>query len=265
MSWVWLVAFYAFITVIFTWLWAIPFIWKKNLSKSWVAKAHALAAALMLAASFWLIYEWIQLESWDIMADITYFSQLYFGVSWSAWAVVLWILIGLIFIIFSDKIISRYNNLWIHHLKGADAKKVIMIIGIMTIHSFTEWVAVWVSFAPSEAFGIFIAIAIAVHNIPEWLAISTVLVPKWYTRLQAAWWSIFSSIPQLIMAIPAFLFVQYFAPILPIWLWFAAWAMIWMVVSELLPDALEWAPKSSIATIVTIWITWMVLFQQLVW
>jgi zinc transporter ZupT len=47
-------------------------------------------------------------------------------------------------------------------------------------------------------------------------------------------------------------------------LWFAAGAMIWMVVSELLPDAYAWAPKSTIATIITVWIAGMILFQGLI-
>jgi zinc transporter ZupT len=46
------------------------------------------------------------------------------------------------------------------------------------LHSFTEGVGVSVSFGDGEAFGLFISLAIAVHNIPEGLAISLVLVPR---------------------------------------------------------------------------------------
>ena len=259
------VALYSLVTALFTWLGALPFVWKKNFSKKRIAWANAVAASLMITASFGLIYEWMRLQEGELLVDVLYFQQTFLWVSWAIRWVVWWILLWLLFIVYCDKVLSKYDNISVHHLKWADAKKVLLIIWIMTLHSFTEGIAVWVSFWPSESFWIFIALAIALHNIPEWLAISTVLVPKWYTWWQAAWRSVFSSLPQVIMAVPAFLFVQQFAPFLPVGLWFAAWAMIWMAISELLPDALENWPKELMATIVTLWVTAMILFQQLIW
>jgi zinc transporter ZupT len=71
-----------------------------------------------------------------------------------------------------------------------------------------------------------IAIAIAVHNIPEGLAISLVLVPRGASVRSAAGWSIFSSLPQPLLAVPAYLFVEAFVGTLPAALGFAAGAMV---------------------------------------
>src|SRR4029450_3151839 len=124
-------------------------------------------------------------------------------------------------------------------LQGADALAALMIVGVMTVHSVTEGVGVGVSFGEGASFGVLIAVAIAVHNIPEGRAISLVLVPKGVSVLRAAGWSVFSSLPQPLMAVPAFLLVEWFRPLLPVGLGFAAGAMVWMVVAQLLPDAVR--------------------------
>ena len=121
-----------------------------------------------------------------------------------------------------------------------------------------------VSFGGGEAFGLFIRLALAVHNIPEGLAISLVLVPRGTGVGRVVIWSIFSSLPQPLMAVPAFLFVGLFEPLLPIGLGFAGGAMIWMVFSELVPDALEETNSSAAAVVVTLSVAAMVAFQYLI-
>ena len=57
----------------------------------------------------------------------------------------------------------------------------------------------------------------------------------------------FSSLPQPLLAVPAFLFVERFSAVLPAALGFAAGAMVWMVGASLLPQALAQASLRTVA------------------
>ncbi|SMO51722.1 ZIP family metal transporter [Fodinibius sediminis] len=238
------VFYYAMITAVATGLGALPFMIFKNLQHRWVGISNAIASGLMLAASFGLIYEGLNYDLW-----------------YTFWGII----IGLLFIIGSQRILDRYNGQFsIANISNADSTKMLLIVGIMTLHSFTEGVSVGVSFSGGLDLGLFITTAIAVHNIPEGLAISLVLIPRGASPLKAAWWSIFSSLPQPLMAVPAFIFVEIFRQYLPMGLGFAGGAMIWMVFSELIPDALEDSNSSTVATTVTIAVALMIVFQVLI-
>jgi zinc transporter, ZIP family len=108
----------------------------------------------------------------------------------------------------------------------------------MTVHSFAEGLGVGAAFGGGESLGLVTAIAIAVHNIPEGLATSLVLVPQGVGVLRAAGWSVFSSLPQPLVAVPAFLFVSFFDGLVPLGLGLAGGAMLWMVVAQVVPRRL---------------------------
>lgn len=236
------VLWYATLTAVATGLGALPFLVARSVSRYWLGLANALAAGLMLAASFNLVYE---------------------GLSYGVPRVVLGLLLGLLLVVGGRWLLGREDEEEMHvgQLRGAGAFKALLIVGVMTVHSFAEGVGVGVSFGNGEAFGSFISLAIAVHNVPEGLAISLVLVPQGVSVVRAAGWSIVSSLPQPLMAVPAFLFVETFEAVLPVGLGLAAGAMIWMAFAELVPDALEDAPAGHAGVAVTLAIVAMTAFQ----
>ncbi|MGB2956347.1 MAG: ZIP family metal transporter, partial [Anaerolineales bacterium] len=222
---IWTILLASGLTAVVTGLGAMPFLFIKNINRWWLSIFQAAAAGLMLGACFNLIEE---------------------GAHLNAYRTFLGILLGLVMIVAANRLISRRSNLDMGELAGGDARKALLILGIMTAHSFAEGIGVGVSFGGGEKLGLFITAAIAIHNIPEGLAVSLVMVPKGTKVGKAALWSIFTSLPQPLMAVPAFLFVSTFEPFLPVGLGLAAGAMIWMVFAELIPDAYEGASGAEI-------------------
>ena len=139
-----------------------------------------------------------------------------------------------------------------------------MFIGVMTIHSATEGIAQGVAFGGGERLGLWVAIALSVHNIAEGLAVSLVLIPRGVRVWVAALWAIFTSLPQPVLAPPAFLAVEVIRPLLPVGLGFAAGAMLWMVFCELLPDALEEGSANTVAIAAVISAIAMTTFQAVI-
>ncbi len=232
----------ALVTALATGLGAVPLIFAPSMSRLWLGISNAAAGGVMLGASVGLIRE---------------------GARHSSGRTALGALAGLLFIVVVRRWLTHRHQLEVGALRGADAAKALMIVGVMTAHSFTEGVGVGVSFGDGQALGVLISIAIAVHNIPEGLAISLVLVPRGVRVRSAAGWSIFSSLPQPLMAVPAFLFVETFEPLLPAGLGFAAGAMLWMVVAELVPDARSSASDRVVTVTVAASLAAMVAFQEL--
>lgn len=234
------VFWFALITALATGLGAVPFLFIRRLSRRWLGLSNAVAAGLMAAASLGLIRE---------------------GLAYGAWRVAAGALSGLVFIVATQRILEDREEFSVGRLQGADALKALMIVGVMTLHSFTEGVGVGVSFGGGEALGLFITIAIAVHNIPEGLAISLVLVPRGESVWRAAGWSVFSSLPQPLLAVPAYLFVEAFREFLPAGLGFAAGAMLWMSLAELVPEAVEDASGRGVAVTLVLSGALMLWFQ----
>jgi zinc transporter ZupT len=228
---VWTVFVAALITALATGLGALPFLVVRNMTKRWEAIGNAVAAGLMIAASIGLVKS---------------------GLDVGPARTLLGIALGVGFMWLSHKAMHVRDDLTIGELHGADARKALLIVGVMTLHSAAEGIGVGVSFGGGQDLGVLMTIAIAIHNVPEGLAISLVLVPRGVSVLMAGWWSVFSSLPQPLLAIPAFLFVALFQPVLPVGLGLAAGAMFWMTLSEMLPEAREQASVTEVWGAVTL-------------
>ncbi|PSQ19067.1 ZIP family metal transporter [Halobacteriales archaeon QS_8_69_26] len=138
--------------------------------------------------------------------------------------------------------------------EAADFRKLVLILGILTVHSFPEGVAVGVAFADlgldsADAvvlgglsvplLAVFMTVAISIHNVPEGVAISIPLRAMDVGEWRMVWWAVFSSLPQPIGAVIAYAFVRLAREFLPFGFGFAAGAMVYLVATEFVPEALE--------------------------
>jgi zinc transporter, ZIP family len=217
----------ALVTALATGLGAAPFFLVRSIPRRWLGLANAAASGFMLSASAVLAWE---------------------GATRGPVRLGVGALVGAALIVVTQRLLAaRGRELQFGSISGADALKALTIVAVMTAHSVSEGVGVGVSFGGGAELGVFITAAIAIHNIPEGLAISLVLVPRGARPVSAAWWSVFSSLPQPVLAVPAFVFVEAFRPVLPLGFGFAAGAMTWLVWSELVPEARETAGDRAVA------------------
>mmetsp|Transcript_53884 Transcript_53884/g.80061 ORF Transcript_53884/g.80061 Transcript_53884/m.80061 type:complete len:357 (-) Transcript_53884:87-1157(-) len=247
------VFYYGWITAISTGFGVLPLVFVPDLDKFWIGVSNAVAAGMMTAASYSLITEGCTCAEPDDTSEISSTVRTAIGVA-----------LGLTFILCTKKFLDTHEDLKVGTLDGADARKVILIMFVMTLHSFSEGVGIGVSFGGEHGneLGLFISASLAVHNVPEGLAVAIVLLPRKVSKLTAALWCVVTSIPQPMMAVPAFLFVHHFIPVLPVGLGFAGGAMAWVAFVELLVEAYEDTDLITTGVISTISLVSMMTIQN---
>jgi ZIP family zinc transporter len=129
----------------------------------------------------------------------------------------------------------------------------ILLVWTLFVHSIPEGVAIGVGYASGEVrFGWLLALAIAVHNIPEGTAVALPLRATGVSMLRCIGYAVLTSVPQPLVAVPAFLLISFFQPLLAASLGFAGGAMIFLVVSDLIPESLALCSRSDVGWAVTV-------------
>jgi ZIP family zinc transporter len=141
----------------------------------------------------------------------------------------------------------------------------ILIFLAMSVHSIPEGVAVGVGYASEKVYntqlGSYIALAIAIHNIPEGLAVAIPMRVAGASILKCFGAAFLTSLPQPIAAVPAAMASWFFQPLMPVLMGFAAGAMIFLILLEMIPDALHHEKPTTIAWAFMIGFCLMLLIQ----
>lgn len=223
---------------------ATVFLMKNKLNKKVEKILLGFAAGVMIAASVWSLL----IPSIDMAQEQGILPWLPAAIGF---------MLGIVFLLVLDSVIPHL------HLESTKPegiktklKKTTMMVFAVTLHNIPEGMAVGVSFAGAlmENTGITLAgafalaIGIAIQNFPEGAIISMPLKAEGMSKGKAFLYGTLSGIVEPIGAIITILLTSTVIPILPYVLAFAAGAMIYVVVEELIPES-QVGGHSNIGTI----------------
>ena len=153
--------------------------------------------------------------------------------------------LGALFIFSLDKVLPHIhiNFKESEGIKTPWHKTTLLVLAI-TLHNIPEGLAVGVLFGgvaagipeASIAGSVALAIGIGIQNFPEGIAVSMPMRRQGVSRFKSFWYGQLSAIVEPIAAVIGALAVTFFTPILPYALAFAAGAMIFVVVEEVIPE-----------------------------
>ncbi len=139
---------------------------------------------------------------------------------------------------------------------GTSWRRSVLLVLAITIHNIPEGLAVGVAFGalaadlPSASFGgaVALALGIGIQNFPEGTAVSVPLRREGLSRLKSFWYGQLSGVVEPIAGVLGAVAVVFMQPMLPYALAFAAGAMIYVVVEELIPES-QAEKHSDVATV----------------
>lgn len=217
---------------------------KNELSTFLQRSLSGFAAGVMIAASVWsLIIPAIDQSEW--MGKLS-FIPAFIG---------FWL--GILFLLFLDHAIPHIHAAT-NEAEGPKVKlsRNTMLILAVTLHNIPEGMAVGAVYSGflsgnstiSAMSAMALAIGIAIQNFPEGAIVTMPLLKEGYSKFKAFMFGIVSGIAEILGAVVTIMLTNVIVPVMPYMLSFAAGAMVYVVVEELVPEACE-GEHSNIGTI----------------
>lgn len=223
---------------------AMVFFMRNQLNQKLEKLLLGFAAGVMIAASMWSLL----IPSIDMAAQ----QQ---KIAWMP--ATMGFLLGMAFLLFLDSIIPHLH-IESRQAEGIKAKmkKTTMMVFAVTLHNIPEGMAVGVTFAGAllgdaqitMAGAMSLALGIAIQNFPEGAIISMPLKSEGISKRRAFVYGTLSGLVEPVAAVLTICLANMIVPLLPYFLAFAAGAMIYVVVEELIPES-QAGEHSNISTI----------------
>jgi len=217
----------------------LPLIGRERLPLKWVAWANALAAGLMLGAAY-------------ILAEA--------GMDGPPVPAAAGALLGALFIFWTHAVSRPAEP------RGDSSERDSLVFGYRVLHtsglhSASEGVAIGAAMVLDIPFGIFMALAIAVHNIPEATALTAAMRARGVSLGDAGGLAVAARVGQVLLAITTYAVVDAAPAALPWVLGFAVGALVNLVMIELLPESYRESGPTGIAVVASVAMSMVVLIK----
>ena len=222
---------------------AMVFILKDKISDSVQRMLTGFAAGVMVAASFWSLLQ-PALESSEGMGKLSFIPA------------AVGFLVGMGFLLLLDTVTPHMHLDEKPEGPKSTLKRTTKLILAVTLHNIPEGMAVGVVYAGwvagdtgvSRAAALALALGIALQNFPEGAIVSMPLRAAGMPKAKTFWYGVLSGIVEPIAALITIVAASAVISILPYMLAFAAGAMFYVVVEELIPEMSE-GEHSNVGTI----------------
>lgn len=208
----------------------LPLVRRAQPPKWWIGWANAIASGLMLGVAYALLDSGLEREA----------LQGGFGS-----------LLGVAFVYGTHRVTGT-AELELNRMNDSRPEYGYQVILVNFLHAAHEGIAIGVAMAVSLPFGILMALALAVHNIPEATILAAVVTNRGLRLPNAALLAVAANVNQVLLAIVSFAIVAALPAVLPWVLGFAVGALIYLVLVELLPESYREAGKTSIALVTVV-------------
>ena len=222
---------------------AMVFFLRKQISDGLQKILTGFAAGVMVAASFWSLLQ-PALDSSEEMGKLSFIPA------------AVGFIIGIGFLLLLDVVTPHMHMDKQVEGPKSGLKRTTKLILAVTLHNIPEGMAVGVVYAGwisgksdiSSAAALALALGIAIQNFPEGAIVSMPLRAEGMSKGKTFWYGVLSGIVEPIAAALTIVAASAVVPILPYLLSFAAGAMMYVVVEELIPEMSE-GKHSNIGTI----------------
>ena len=210
---------------------AMVFVMKDQISDKLQRILTGFAAGVMVAASFWSLLQ-PALESSEGMGRLSFIPA------------AVGFLVGIGFLLFLDNVTPHMHMDEQEEGPKSSLKRTTKLILAVTLHNIPEGMAVGVVYAGwaagkagvSQAAAFALALGIALQNFPEGAIVSMPLRAEGMPKVKTFWYGVLSGIVEPIASLITIAAASAVTSILPYMLAFAAGAMFYVVVEELIPE-----------------------------
>ena len=213
---------------------ALVFLLKREIPAGVQKVLTGFAAGVMVAASFWSLLQ-PALDSSEGMGSLSFVPA------------AVGFMVGIGFLLLLDEVTPHMHMDLQDEGPKTGLRRTTKLVLAVTLHNIPEGMAVGVVYAGwlhggqavSQAAALALALGIAIQNFPEGAIVSMPLRAEGMSKAKTFWYGVLSGAVEPVAALVTILASSFVVPVLPHLLAFAAGAMMYVVVEELIPEMSE--------------------------